>query len=99
MARLQALAWILLVASCTASEDISDAGTPSSSSSALIQVSYNALYVVNGGDASVSVINTTTNEVMGTVKYAHIKYPHHLYMSADRSHLLLSVPGMDMSGG
>lgn len=64
-----------------------------------LSVDYDALYVVNGGDGTVSVIDTITNKVAATIKLRKAKFPHHIYMSADRSTLLVAVPGMDMSGG
>lgn len=62
-------------------------------------VTYDALFVVNGGDSTVSVINTETNEVAATIRLKNASFPHHLYLSADRSKMLLAVPGMDLSMG
>lgn len=74
-----------------------DAGTPSSKS--IASISYDALYVVNGGDSTVTVIDTEKNEVAGTIALENAMYPHHLYLSSDRMRLALAIPGMDLSGG
>ncbi|HEU4407777.1 MAG TPA: YncE family protein [Polyangiaceae bacterium] len=81
--------------------DAGHGGAPSGppSSTPIAAITYNALFVVNGGDSSVSVINAETNEVAGTVALQNAPYPHHLYLSPDRATMLLAVPGMDLSGG
>lgn len=80
-----------------------DGGTTSTSSSPttvpIKAIDYDALFVVNGLGNSISVVNTTTNKVAGTIKLKNAIYPHHIYMSPDGSKLALAVPGMDMSGG
>lgn len=58
-----------------------------------------ALFVVNGGDSSISVIDTSTNSVAGTIAIKNAKFPHHIYKSADGARLLVAIPGMDLSGG
>lgn len=62
-------------------------------------ITFDALFVVNGTGNSISVINTETNEVAGTIALQNAKFPHHLYLSEDRSRLALAVPGVDLSGG
>lgn len=62
-------------------------------------ITYDALFVVNGADGSISVIKTDTNEVAGTIALEHASFSHHVYLSPDRSKLLVAVPGMDMSMG
>ncbi|MDQ3297582.1 MAG: PQQ-binding-like beta-propeller repeat protein [Myxococcota bacterium] len=58
-----------------------------------------AVFVVNGGDNSISVIDAARDEVAGTIELLGIDYPHHIYASADRTSLLVAVPGSDLSGG
>ncbi|MBA3499620.1 MAG: hypothetical protein M4D80_15785 [Myxococcota bacterium] len=58
-----------------------------------------AVYVVNGGDNSISVIDVARDEVVGTIELLGVDYPHHIYASPDRSTLLVAVPGSDLSGG
>lgn len=65
-------------------------------------VAFDAVYVVNGGDGmtgSISVINTETNTVAGTIQLTHAMWPHHIYLSPDGSKLVVAVPGMDLSMG
>lgn len=62
-------------------------------------ITYDALFVVNGGDGSVSVINTEVNEVAATIKLTNAAYPHHISLSDDRARMLLAAPGADLSGG
>lgn len=65
-------------------------------------VTFDAVYVVNGGDGmngSISVINAETNTIAGTIPLMHAMWPHHIYMSADATKLVVAVPGMDLSMG
>lgn len=67
-----------------------------------INVNYPAAYVVNGEDASVSVIKLSTNEVTATIPLMGtgtdmIMWPHHI--SSHSSHLAIGVPMMDLSAG
>lgn len=81
--------------------DHGDAQTATSgpSSEPIAAVTFDALFVVNGSDNTISVINTESNELAGTIALKNATYPHHIYLSADRSKLALAVPGMDLSGG
>jgi YVTN family beta-propeller protein len=77
------------------------------SSMTSLNINYPAAFVVNGEDNTVSVINTTTNQVSETIRLngdnTHgnmdqmLMYPHHVYLSPDKSMLSLGVPGMDLS--
>ena len=69
------------------------------SSEPIEPITYDALFVVNGGDGTLSVIDTDTNEVTATIELMDASFPHHLYLRADRARMLLAVPGMDMSSG
>ncbi len=65
-------------------------------------INYPAAYVVNGEDASLSVIKLETNEVSATVSLMGVgadmvMWPHHI--SSHGSHLAIGVPGMDLSAG
>jgi YVTN family beta-propeller protein len=62
-------------------------------------ITSDAVYVVNGDDSSISVIDATTDEIAGTIELVDVEYPHHIYLSPDRSTLLVAVPGADLSGG
>jgi len=75
-------------------------GTAAAPSSVPIPaVSGDALYVVNGEDSSISVIDPSTSKIVGTIKLENVTYPHHVYLSPDRSKLAVAVPGHDLSGG
>lgn len=62
-------------------------------------VTTDAVYVVNGEDSSISVIDPAMAKVVGTIKLTNVSYPHHLYASPDRTKLAVAVPGHDLSGG
>lgn len=58
-----------------------------------------AVFVVNGGSNSLSVIDVERQEVTSTLRLKDMTYPHHISLSPDRSLLVVAVPGMDLSGG
>ena len=62
-------------------------------------IDHDALFVVNGADDSISVIDTATRSVVGTIELVNGRFPHHINLSPDRSTLVLAVPGADFSGG
>jgi YVTN family beta-propeller protein len=62
-------------------------------------ITFDAVFVVNGGDNSISVINAETDEVAGTIALQNVSFPHHIYLSPDRATMLVAVPGVDLSGG
>ena len=80
-----------------------------------LNINYPAAYVVNGESSSISVINLNTNEVAETIPLAKessgghgghsssstsvVTWPHHIYVSPDKSSLAVGVPGVDLSGG
>ncbi len=58
-----------------------------------------ALFVVNGGSASLSVLDASTAELVGTIELKEAAYPHHIYLSPDGMSLALAAPGIDLSEG
>ena len=62
-------------------------------------VTTDALFVVNGGDPSISVVDPASNAVVETITIANGEFPHHISLSPDRTKLAVAVPGMDLSGG
>lgn len=67
-----------------------------------LNIDYPAAYVVNGEDASISVVKTETREVAATISLMGtgsdmVMWPHHVSLHAN--HLALGVPGMDLSAG
>jgi len=72
-----------------------------SNMSAGLNINYPAAYVVNGEDATISVIRLSDNKVTATIplmtESGMIMWPHHI--STHDGHLALGVPGMDFSAG
>lgn len=73
-----------------------------------LNIDYPAAYIVNGEDATISVINLNTNSVSETITLMNhggnhsIMWPHHIHHHKDHNnvhHLAVGVPGMDMSLG
>lgn len=73
------------------------AGEPSSV--AIAPVSFDALYVVDGGESTISVVNAETNAVAARIELVNAPYPHHANLSADGKLLVVAIPGADLSGG
>lgn len=68
----------------------------------MLNINYPAAYVVNGEDASISVVKLSTNEVSETIALMGtgadmVMWPHHI--STHSTHLAIGVPGMDLSAG
>lgn len=72
---------------------------PAPESVPIAAVTTDALYVVNGGDATITVVDTTSAAVLGTIQLKNVSFPHHIYMSPDRTKLAVGVPGHDLSRG
>lgn len=58
-----------------------------------------AVFVVNGADASLSVLDPEGTKVISKITLPSGSFPHHAYVSPDRNTLAISLPGMDFSGG
>jgi YVTN family beta-propeller protein len=69
------------------------------SSAPVAPITVDAVYVVNGGSHSISVIDAAKGAVIGAIELSNAPFPHHLSLSADRSRMLVAVPGMDFSMG
>jgi YVTN family beta-propeller protein len=81
--------------------------------SPMLNINYDAAYVVNGESNSISVIDIAKNEVRETISLGAtmegghgggeiatgIMWPHHIYLNPTKSEIVLGVPGMDLSGG
>ncbi len=96
---IRALGAITLLALSGCSIKMNDGAMGNPSTVAIPIITSDALYVVNGGSNSLTVINTSTNEVAGTIVLKDVTFPHHLSLSPDRGSLSLAVPGMDLSAG
>lgn len=77
-------------------------------------VNFDAAYIVNGESNSISVLNLSTNKVDKTIDITNFQnspgmgqmemgmnnmWPHHIYLSPDKSKLVVAAPGMDFSEG
>ena len=93
MSRFVTLPFVVLACACGARE-IGDPG-----SIPIDPFTSDAVFVVNGDDSSVSVIDGTSDAVVGVIQLANVEYPHHIYLSADGSTMLVAAPGSDLSGG
>lgn len=58
-----------------------------------------AVFVVNGADATLSVLDAEGSQVLTGLKLPSGSFPHHAYLSPDGQTLAVSLPGMDFSGG
>jgi YVTN family beta-propeller protein len=58
-----------------------------------------SVFVINGGDASISVLDAQGTQVLNTLNLPKQSFPHHAYFSPNRQVLAISLPGMDFSGG
>lgn len=58
-----------------------------------------AVYVVNGSDATISVIDPVTDAYIGDIVLEGVEYPHHVHLDPTGERLLVAVPGIDLSGG
>ena len=92
-------AFLSTAAGCDDDIQRTAAPPPGVGSSTIETVSYDAVYVVNGADSSISVINAENETLAATIKFSGLPYPHHVSLSPDRSLLALAIPGYDMSGG
>ncbi|MEJ6982466.1 YncE family protein [Pedobacter sp. P351] len=69
-----------------------------------LNINYSAAYVVNGQDASVSVIDLSKNAVTETIPLMGddgkmAMWPHHIYKSPISNTLSVAIPGTDLSAG
>lgn len=74
-----------------------------------LDINYDAVYIVNGEDATISVIDLASNTVKATVTIgvhgghldnsSSIMWPHHIYLNPSKTKLALGVPSVDLSGG
>lgn len=97
LGRVLAIPTLSLLLGACGGTDRGATGEPSSLP--IPAITYDALFVVNGGSNSISVINGSTHEVAETIALKNTSFPHHVNLSADREAIVVAVPGMDLSGG
>jgi len=57
------------------------------------------IYVAEGGSGDIAVIDAVTNTLIGIQPVVNVGFLHHLSLSPDRTMLIVSDPGEDMSSG
>lgn len=62
-------------------------------------ITKSAFYVVNGGGASLSVVDPDAKAVIATIALSGVSFPHHISLDVITDRLSVAVPGMDLSGG
>ena len=65
----------------------------------VISIDYPAAYVVNGQSNNISVIRLSDNTVTETISLNGATFPHHIYLSPDKTKLAVAITGTDLSGG
>jgi YVTN family beta-propeller protein len=85
---------VLLTLGCSPSED-GDGPT----SVPLDGIGRDAVFVVNGADATITVLDPGTGAVVGHIELQGVVYPHHAYLDAAGERLYVAAPGIDLSGG
>ncbi len=65
----------------------------------LLNISYPAAYVVNGGSNNVSVIKLSDNTVSETIALNGATFPHHIYINPAKTKLAVAITATDLSGG
>lgn len=63
-----------------------------------INIDYPAAYVVNGQSNDISVIRLSDNTVTETIPL-NGSFPHHIYLSPDKTKLAVAITGIDLSNG
>jgi YVTN family beta-propeller protein len=84
---------VLLVACAEHGHDAAPSSIP------LDGIGRQAVYVVNGSDATISVIDPLTDAHVGEIVLEGVEYPHHVHLDPTGERLLVAVPGVDLSGG
>lgn len=95
-----ALPLCLLVPACPEPERGDDHNSADLPGSVAVEpITFDCVYVINGRDSSISVLDAHTLEVARTIELLNVAYPHHVYMSPDGKRLVVAVPGEDLAGG
>lgn len=62
-------------------------------------INYPALFIINGGDEHVSVINLDHDIVSDSIMLMNAPAPHHVYISPDKTQMAIAITATDLSGG
>ncbi|MFN0175454.1 MAG: YncE family protein [Saprospiraceae bacterium] len=64
-----------------------------------LNINYPAAYIVNGGDGTLSVVNLNDFKVANEISLNGATFPHHVYLSPDKTTLAVAITSTDLSGG
>ncbi len=64
-----------------------------------LNINYPAAFVVNGMSNNVQVIELSTNTVKETIDLNGGTFPHHIYLSPDKTKFAVAITSTDLSGG
>jgi len=64
-----------------------------------LNINYPAAFVVNGMSNNVQVIELSTNTVKETIELNGATFPHHVYLSPDKTKFAVAITSTDLSGG
>lgn len=62
-------------------------------------INYPAAFVVNGASNSISVIDLASEMVKETIELNGATFPHHIYLSPDKTTIAVAITSTDLSGG
>lgn len=65
----------------------------------MLDITYPAAYVVNGQGNDIDIINLNDNTHADHISLNGATYPHHIYLSPDKSKLAVAITSTDLSGG
>jgi len=66
---------------------------------ALLNIDYPAAYIVNGSNGTLSVVNLNDSKVDDEIDLNGATFPHHIYLSPDKTTMAVAITGTDLSGG
>lgn len=62
-------------------------------------INYHAAYIVNGAGNNLSVMDLASSTIKETIGLAGATFPHHIYLSPDKSMLAVAITSTDLTGG
>lgn len=62
-------------------------------------INYHAAYIVNGAGNNLSVMDLASSTVKETIDLSGATFPHHIYMSPDKSLLAVAITSTDLTAG
>lgn len=65
----------------------------------ILNITHPAAFIVNGASNTISIIDLTDDTKVEDIGLNGAKFPHHIYLSPDKSKLAVAITGLDLSGG